>query len=91
MTRVLHITGPLNFDTVPAVSKDIHGRIQGADTVCIDCGGVTQCNSAALALFIEWIQQAGRLGIKLTFSGIPEHLMKIAATCGIRHFFEGGL
>ncbi|MFP4247476.1 MAG: lipid asymmetry maintenance protein MlaB, partial [Halochromatium sp.] len=44
----------------------------------IDLGGVERSSSAAIALLLDWVAQAGRAGIELRFAHWPEALRRIA-------------
>lgn len=44
----------------------------------IDLGGVERSSSAAIALLLDWVAQAGRDGFQLRFAHWPEALRRIA-------------
>lgn len=44
----------------------------------VDFSGVTDTDSAALALAIEWIRQASAAGRSLRFSNLPESMRNMA-------------
>lgn len=84
MTQLISLSGPLTFETVPSLLSGILEKFQRVDDAQIDCSGITACNSAALALFVELVKEAEKKKIKIAFLSIPNRIIKIADTCGIR-------
>lgn len=72
------VTGALSFDSVQgllAAGREVfrHGR-----DITIDLGGVTQADSAGLALLIEWLRAAHAVGQGIRFERVPGQLMALA-------------
>ena len=82
------ISGSVVFSTVPdlldsAMAYLSERKNSSAETVVIDMSGVTECNSAALALMLEIKKKAEEKNTELCFAQLPESLMTIAKACGV--------
>lgn len=51
--------------------------------VTVDLGGVTQVDSATLALLLEWRRLAVRRGQAVTYTGLPGRLAALARLSGV--------
>ena len=67
--RTLLAAGERLFSGIPAVS--------------VDLGGVTQVDSATLALLLEWRRLAARQGHAVAYTGLPERLVALARLSGV--------
>jgi phospholipid transport system transporter-binding protein len=72
------ISGTLTFETVPWLWQQLRegswlGRAREADL-----SGVTNADSAGLALLIAWRAATGAAGGALRFQAVPERLMALA-------------
>ena len=90
---VLRLSGPLDFDTAPAVDAAV-GAALGADgwrrpALTIDLGAADHVDSAGLALLVRWRRAAHRDGGRIRFRGVSAPLRAIAGLCGVEdHLFE---
>ena len=74
--------GPLTFETVPGLFRDLEERvIREAAVECIDLAEVTAVDSAALALLLEWQARARGNGRKLAVRNAPGGLLRLARLC----------
>jgi len=74
--------GPLTFETVPGLFRDLEERVKREAAVeCIDLAEVTAADSAALALLLEWQARARANGRKLTVRNAPGGLLRLARLC----------
>ena len=89
MIFTLKPSGSLDFDTVPVVWKAAHQQFAAATEIELDFADVTYCNSAALALLLEWLMEAEEAGKRLRIKRLPSKMLAIATTCGIGRMFEG--
>lgn len=80
--------GRLDFDTVPAVFAETERLFAGRGDVHIDLSGVDCCNSAALALLLEWRAEAGRRRRRIGFRKLPEALIAMAQASELLHLLE---
>jgi phospholipid transport system transporter-binding protein len=55
----------------------------GLPAVSVDLGGVTQVDSATLALLLEWRRLAARRGNAVTYTGLPGRLVALARLSGV--------
>lgn len=53
-------------------------RAGGQEPLTIDCGGVTQADSAGLAVLLEWLGAARRAGRELRLEAVPAGLRALA-------------
>jgi phospholipid transport system transporter-binding protein len=53
-------------------------RAGGQEPLSIDCGGVTQADSAGLAVLLEWLGAARRAGRTLRLEAVPAGLQALA-------------
>ncbi|GAA4647762.1 hypothetical protein GCM10023116_00240 [Kistimonas scapharcae] len=49
----------------------------------VDLSAVTRADSAALALLLSLMRDAGNKQVSLTFTGLPDELMALAGVCGV--------
>ena len=71
--------GELVFRTVTALDRAARKAFARLDDVEVDLAGVTRCDSAALALLLEWAGRARRRGTALRYRSLPSALLAIAA------------
>lgn len=73
------LTGPLNLDTVSGLLGRLDDALRnGGESTVLDLEGVTRCDSAAVALLLEWRRRARAAGVKLRYENLPENLLAIA-------------
>lgn len=83
------VTGALSFETVPTVWEQSRSALEGAAGPVIDLGGVTEIDSAGLALVIEWLRTARTTGRRLIFTGVPDKLHALARISEVEAFLDG--
>ncbi len=84
------ISGPLTFDSVPAIyaaSRDWFGGTQG---MTIDLAEVSAADSAGLALLIEWLRSARHVGVTLRFANIPSQMQELIRVNGLQDTLTNG-
>jgi phospholipid transport system transporter-binding protein len=82
------MSGRLTFQTVPQFQAHAATLFQGgAQPVTIDMRGVTQADSAGLALMIEWLQMARNERRKFAFANIPEQVSELIRVNGLQQMF----
>jgi phospholipid transport system transporter-binding protein len=72
------VVGALLFDNVRDVLKQSTETFAAANELSIDLSGVTNADSAGLALLIEWYRMAERDRRKLRFVGAPQQIRALA-------------
>ena len=81
------VVGELGFDTVRGLLASGATRFAGAEAQFeVDLSGVTQGDSAGLALLIEWLKLATRSGKTVRFTRVPEQLRALAQISEIESF-----
>ena len=53
------------------------------DGLTIDLAGVTDADSSALSLLLEWQRAAKARGFRLSYAGLPENLRSLARVYGV--------
>ena len=67
------------FRTVTPLDRAARKPFAKLKDVEVDLAGVTRCDSAALALLLEWAGRAQRSGSVLRYRNLPAALLAIAA------------
>jgi phospholipid transport system transporter-binding protein len=78
------LEGPVTMANVQAVLADGERAFDGAE-VHIDLAGVTEVDSSAVSLLLEWSRQAARKGQQLTFRNATANLRSLATLYGVGH------
>lgn len=84
------LSGVMTFDTVASILRqgeklfDRHTRIE------VDLSGVTETDSAGLALLLEWITWANHTVREIRFTGMPPRIDAIARTTEVDHLLKKG-
>jgi phospholipid transport system transporter-binding protein len=76
------VTGPVVFATAGELLETSRELFAAATSLRVDLSGVTQVDSAALALLIEWSRQARQQQQSIRIEHAPEKLMAIARLTG---------
>jgi len=72
------VTGPVIFATAGDLLESSRKLFTESASLHIDLSGVTRVDSAALALLIEWVRQAGQQHRSIHIEQVPEKLLAIA-------------
>ena len=71
------LQGELNLATVGALLKESGRLFQRQPPSWIDLAGVSHCDSAGVALLVEWLRQARTDGRDLRFVNPPPQMLAI--------------
>lgn len=85
-TEVLALEGPLSFESLPRVLADslaYSSRPDLPERLTIDFSGITDVDSSAVALLLEWRREAARRGKGLYFVNLPANLVALAELYGV--------
>jgi phospholipid transport system transporter-binding protein len=74
----LSLSGPLTVATAGELASAGQAHVTAGDVV-VDLSGVTQVDSAALALLLSWTRAANGAGRKLSIVAAPPALLSLAA------------
>ena len=85
--------GPLTFATARAAREEglrtlANGSAGGSE---VDCSGVTQSDSAGLAVLLDWLAAAKRAGHKLRYVRLPEGLLALGRISEVEELLERGV
>ena len=80
---VVRIEGVLDLNTANSLKKQTIGLFNSVSEIQFDLSAITQSNSAALALILDWLKMAQKNQVSLSFSNFPEHLRQLARVYGI--------
>ena len=73
------VSGTLDAGTVTSLLKQSVDRFfQDASPVLVDLAGVSEGDSAGLALLIEWLRMARQKGQAIRFTNIPAQINALA-------------
>ncbi len=84
--EVLALEGALSFETLPRVleeSRAYSARPDLPDRLTIDFAAITEVDSSAVALLLEWRREAARRGKGLNFVNLPANLLALADLYGV--------
>lgn len=80
--NVCKLSGDVTLDTVPDILNQISPLIQsGVDT--LDCSGIQNVDSSALALVFSCRRLARQYNQMLTIIGLPPRLLNLASLYGV--------
>jgi phospholipid transport system transporter-binding protein len=66
------------FTTAATLLEQGDELIEGSGPLVIDLGQAGNCDSAGLALLLEWLQRARAKGTEIRFRNVPAPLLGIA-------------
>lgn len=90
-SEVLALEGALSFERLPAVlveSRAYTSRDDLPDRLTIDFAAITDVDSSAVALLLEWRREAARLGKTLLFVNLPANLLALADLYGVAELIQ---
>lgn len=79
----IEVRGILNFETVPVLMKELESLLQTFDDAKVSFKGVTDSNSAGLALLLEMKRYMQTKNKNIAFADLPEQVRTIAHAYGI--------
>ena len=79
------LQGPVHMANVETLLEEGSRQITGSQ-VTIDLAGVTEVDSSALSLLLEWRRQALRAGRTLRYVNLPANLRSLAELYGVTEF-----
>ena len=83
---ICHLDGIIDFTTAPALLNEVAGHFTKNGSVVIDFSAVSQANSAALALLLQWKDQAAEKGCTLNHQNLPESIQQLSEICQVSTF-----
>jgi phospholipid transport system transporter-binding protein len=89
--EVLALDGALSFESLPSVlegSREYCARTDLPDRLTIDFAAITEVDSSAVALLLEWRREAARRGKSLHFVNLPANLLALADLYGVTELLQ---
>jgi phospholipid transport system transporter-binding protein len=89
--EVLKLQGALSFESLPQVlaeSEQFTARTDLPERLVIDFAGITDIDSSAVALLLEWRRKALALGKTLEFVNLPPNLLALAGLYGVADLIQ---
>jgi len=80
--ETLRLEGAVTLDTVPELLAAAEEYI-GKATAVIDFEAVTEVDSAAVALALDWVRRAERANVALRLINLPESMQNLAKLYGV--------
>jgi phospholipid transport system transporter-binding protein len=84
------LKGEVSFDTAERILRASEQPFEGHTQLEIDLSGVTDSDSAGLALLLEWVTWANHTVREIRFDGMPERIMAIAKTTEVDQLLTRG-
>lgn len=79
------VEGPITLDNVVALLDEAREKFTAAELV-VDLGRVTDVDSAAVSLLLEWRRQAQAAGRTIRYVNLPANLKSLADLYGVTEF-----
>ena len=83
----LLLEGAITLDTVPGLVDAVAEHLRQGVSV-VDFNAVTEVDSAAVALALEWLRQAGRAGKGLRLANLPASMQNLAKLYGVSELLQ---
>lgn len=74
----LTLCGALDFNTVVSLRPQLRRYLRPGESLSVNLERVGHCNSAGLALLLQWVEDARQQGSSIHFRNIPGSLAEIA-------------
>ena len=81
------VQGPITLENVVALLAEGNSLFTAAQ-VTVDLAAVTEVDSAALSLLLEWRREAGRSGRAIRYLNLPANLKSLAGLYGITELLD---
>ena len=82
-----HLEGSLTFQYVRDIWNESQEFFDQFETLEVDLADVSHCDSAALALLIEWKRLTIKHNQSIVFKNLPVQLIKMAKMSGVEQIF----
>lgn len=83
------LQGPINIGNVVSVLAEGNGLFT-ASRVTVDLARVTEVDSSAVSLLLEWRREAARHGRSIRFLNLPDNLKSLAKLYGVTELLGEG-
>ena len=76
------IEGPVTMAIVPQLIAESEAMFNHGE-VTVDFGGVTDVDSSAVSLMLNWLREGDKRERQFRFTNLPENLKSLAALYGV--------
>jgi phospholipid transport system transporter-binding protein len=85
--------GPLTFASARRAAELGTQSLRAAQggALVVDCAGVSACDSAGLAVLLEWLAEAKRAGHTLRYTNLPPDLTALARISELEDLLTRGV
>jgi phospholipid transport system transporter-binding protein len=83
---VYRIEGPITMASAESLVQEGRRMFEGGE-VTVDLGGVSEADSAALSLLLQWVRDATGKGRRMSFTNLPAGLQSLAVLYGVNELF----
>jgi phospholipid transport system transporter-binding protein len=83
----LIVDGAVTVDTVPAMVDEAEPHL-GEGVRTIDFAGVTQADSSAVALVLEWLRRAQQRNVAVRLANLPAAMQNLAKLYGVDELLQ---
>lgn len=84
------LAGVFGFGTARRILEQSEPAFAACETVVVDLAGVTQADSAGLAVLLEWVTWAHHSGREIRFQAMPKSIRAIARISEVVGLLEPG-
>lgn len=84
------LSGVFGFATARRILETSETAFANCETVVVDLAGVTQADSAGLAVLLEWVTWAHHAGREIRFQAMPRSIRAIARISEVEGLLEPG-
>jgi len=84
------LSGRMTFDTAADILHDSEPLFEEHTLIEVDLSGVTESDSAGLALLLEWITWANHTVREIRFTAMPAIIESIAKVTEVDHLLKRG-
>lgn len=78
----LSVTGPVTIDNVMATVAQ-GAALFSQENQMVDLGGITEVDSSAVSMLLEWQRETGRRGRQIQYANIPPKLHNLVRLYGV--------
>ena len=78
------VEGPITMGNVTTVLAE-SSKLFAASIVVVDLSGVTDVDSAAVSLLLEWRREAAKANRRIDYANVPANLKSLAELYGVSH------
>jgi len=84
------LSGEMNFESAERILMKSEEPFEAHTQIEVDLSGVTDSDSAGLALLLEWVTWANHTVREIRFTGMPERILAIARTTEVERLLSRG-